>query len=72
VVGKLVAYCIGKDKGLGDLTKTELKKFSEKFGPDALKTVTPEASAAIRASEGGTAPREVKKQLTRWKKRLEM
>jgi argininosuccinate lyase len=69
-VGKLVAYCISKQKGLDDLTAAELKKFSDRFDPDALMTVTPEASAATRASEGGTAPREVKKQLARWKKRL--
>ena len=65
VTGKLVAYCIDKGVDLTGLTLAEFMIFSDLFGPDVKKRLSAEASVRSRASEGGTAPSEVKRALKR-------
>jgi argininosuccinate lyase len=70
VTGRLVAYCVEKGKGLEELTLAELRRFSRLFGPDIKGCLGVDASVSARASEGGTSPREVRRQLKRLKARL--
>lgn len=62
-VGKLVAYCIEKDKELTDVSIEEIRKFAPAAADDVAKELTVEASVNARNSVGGTAPSEVKKQI---------
>jgi argininosuccinate lyase len=67
VTGRIVSYCIERNKGLDGLTIKELKGFSKLFGQDALDVLGVEYSVRSRVSEGGTSLKEVKKQLKRLK-----
>jgi argininosuccinate lyase len=65
--GRVVAYCIEKGKGLDALSLAELKGFSRLFDKDVLGVLGVEASVRSRASLGGTAPKEVGRQIKRLK-----
>jgi argininosuccinate lyase len=68
VTGKIVRHCEKSKKELEDLSISDFKKFSRLFGPDVLKRVGVTASVSSRRSEGGTAAREVKRQISRLKR----
>lgn len=70
VTGRVVLYCIGKKKQLGDLTLKELAEFSGKVGEDIFAVLAPEKSVQARTSAGGTARTEVVRQIVRQKKLL--
>jgi argininosuccinate lyase len=70
VTGKIVRHCEKSNKGLEDLSVSDFKKFSRLFGPDVLKRVGVNASVGSRHSEGGTASREVNRQIKRLKRLL--
>ncbi|HEY5999763.1 MAG TPA: argininosuccinate lyase [bacterium] len=63
VVGRIVRHCIEGGKDLPDLTLEELRGFSPKFGPDALRILTAKASVSRKRGPGSTAPAEVRKAL---------
>ncbi len=63
VAGRLVKYCIGQSKYLGDLGFEEFRKFSELFREDIFDAITVESSVGRRASPGGTAPERVHEQI---------
>lgn len=63
VVGKAVAYCLGKGVDLSDLTLQELKSFSELIEDDIYDYITLEASVNSRKSIGGTAKVSVEYQI---------
>lgn len=67
VTGKVVAFSIGRGKWLSDLALKELKKFSPLFEADVMSCLTAVASVNSRDSEGGTSPRQVKRQIKRLK-----
>jgi argininosuccinate lyase len=69
ITGKLVNYAVGKNKSLSDLKTAEYKKFSTRFAGDVLK-ITAESSIAARDNTGGTAKKQVTKQLAAAKSRL--
>jgi argininosuccinate lyase len=69
IVGKLVSYASRKGKSFARLTLSEYKKFSPLFGAD-VRSITIESSLTARDVIGGTAPRQVKKALTRARKIL--
>jgi len=70
VVGRLVQHAVDEGKSLKDLTIDEYKKFSTMFEEDVL-SMTAETSVAARDIGGGTAPKQVKKQLARARKIIE-
>ncbi|MDH4226905.1 MAG: argininosuccinate lyase [Deltaproteobacteria bacterium] len=70
VAGKIVAYCIEKDKTLEDLTMDEWKKFSPLFSASIKDAVKAESSLTSRVIYGGTGYNAVKKRLTEVKKKL--
>ncbi|HID79638.1 MAG TPA: argininosuccinate lyase [Aquifex aeolicus] len=63
IVGKLVSYVLQKGKRMEDLSLEELKEFSSLFGEDALLLLKPSVVADRRATYGGTAKKEIKRQI---------
>ena len=63
IVGKLVSYVLQKGKRMEELTLGELKEFSPLFGEDALMLLKPSVVADRRAVYGGTAKKEVERQI---------
>jgi argininosuccinate lyase len=70
ITAKVVAYCVDEQKLLADLDLKTLQRFSTAFAKDVYDFLNPEKSPPRKKSEGSTAPREVKKQLQKWKTRL--
>ena len=68
-IGKLVCYAIKNDKGLSELTLKEYQKFSPAFKKDVYK-ITAESSITARDNTGGTAYKQVMRQITAAKKNL--
>lgn len=62
VVGQCVAYAIGKDKLLLDMTLEEYKQFSDLFEPDLMAALDPEHCVNARISYGGPSYVENDKQ----------
>jgi argininosuccinate lyase len=60
VVGKAVAYALGKGKELHDLTLKELQSFSKIIGQEVFENLTLEHMISRRLSAGGTARENVK------------
>jgi argininosuccinate lyase len=58
VVGKMVRYCLDRDKNFTDLSLQELQTFAPEFEEDA-RQITVETSLAARKVYGGTAPVQV-------------
>jgi len=63
LVGRIVRHCIERGQDLPALTLAELRGFSPRFGPDALKILTAAASVRRKRGPGSTAPAEVRKAL---------
>ncbi len=61
IVGKAVAYALGKGKELHELSMDEFKTFSSKIDGDLFKFLTTEEMIDRRTSFGGTAGENVKK-----------
>jgi argininosuccinate lyase len=58
IVGELVQYAVGKNKGFQDLTLKEYRKLSPLFSEEVYR-ITIDASVAARNVAGGTAPKQV-------------
>lgn len=59
IVGRIVRYCARKKKGLGELSRAELTRFSPHLDRSSLSSLTPEKSIERRDRIGGTARRQV-------------
>ncbi len=70
VVGKIVRYAIEKGKQLEELSLEEMRSFSDLIGDDVFGYVNLDKALRARTSLGGTSPKEVKRQLARWRRRL--
>ncbi len=66
-VARLVSYAMEQGKPFGELSLSEYKKFSSRFGEDVC-SITLESSIAARDVIGGTAPRQVEQALASAKK----
>jgi len=69
-VGMLVADCLSRKRRLEDLTLSELRAFSPRFGEDARKALAHEHTVARKRSRGSTSPAGVAKALAAWRRRL--
>jgi argininosuccinate lyase len=69
-VGNMVRYAEGKSKELHQLTLAELQRFSPLFSDDARRI---DAMSAVRARDvpGGTAPKRVRAELRRSRRRID-
>jgi argininosuccinate lyase len=70
IVGKLVGYCVENRVLLSDLQLKTLHSFSPAFDDDVFEYLNPETSPARKLSAGSSSPKEVRKQLTKWKRLL--
>lgn len=68
ITGRIVLYCINKNKKLEDLSIGEFKKFSGLIKKDIYSLLGVEESIRNKKSAGSTSPQEVKKQIKRLKK----
>jgi len=71
VTGTIVAMAEKQGKTLDELDLADMQSVEPKITKDVFKVLSPLASAKSRVSYGGTAPREVRKQVKRWQKKLE-
>ena len=65
ITGKTVAFCIKRGKTLEALTLQELKKFSTRFSFDVFDHISIENSVKRKNVYGGTAGKQVLRQITR-------
>jgi argininosuccinate lyase len=70
ITGKIVRYCIDKNKKLSDLSISEYKTFSNIIGNDIYKFIGTLESVNAKNSYGGTSPEMVKEQIMRFRERL--
>jgi len=67
-IGKLVTYCVDKQKKISGLDNDELKKFSLDEG--IKKLLDPLTSADAKSSFGATSRKNVKRQIIVWERKL--
>jgi len=63
IVGRLVAYCTEKNKGLSDLTIKEFRRFYKGFDEDVYECLQVENAVNARRTLGGTAEKMVLKRI---------
>jgi len=64
-VARAVRFAEDSGRNLSDLTTGELRRFSERIGPDVRRVLTLEGSVAARRHVGGTAPAQVRAAIRR-------
>jgi argininosuccinate lyase len=71
VTGRIIKYCIQKDKNISDISKDRLRSFSKTLSPGVIeRLIDPVRSVSSVKSTGGTNPRMVRSSIARWEKRL--
>jgi len=70
ITGALVAKAEEKGCDLPDLSLKEMQKVNEKINADVFNFLGVQNSVASRQSYGGTAPKQVRKQIARWREIL--
>jgi argininosuccinate lyase len=70
IVGKMVRDCLDKGKKISSLSALQLKKYSDKLGPDVKNILNAWESVNLKGSYGGTSPKQVARQLNRWSKKI--
>ena len=70
IVGKVVAYAERQGKQLRGLSLNELRRFSSRFDRRARLFMDPHRSVERKRGVGSTNPRQVARQLARWRKHL--
>ncbi|MDG2401525.1 MAG: argininosuccinate lyase, partial [Amylibacter sp.] len=70
ITGALVAKAEEKGCDLPDLSLKEMQKVNEKINADVFNFLGVQNSVASRQSYGGTAPKQVRKQIARWREVL--
>ena len=61
IIGRIVLYCIEKDKAIDDMSLDELKEFSEVFGEDIYDAISLKTCVEKRLTVGAPGPSEMKK-----------
>ncbi|MBL7002451.1 MAG: argininosuccinate lyase [Gammaproteobacteria bacterium] len=72
VVGKAVAYCISEGKDLSDCSLEEMKGFDSRIENDVFDILTLEGSVKARDIIGGTAPQQVRFQVSQLRELFEL
>ncbi len=70
IVGRLVQTCIKKSQELGDLSLNDLKAISPHFSKKALTFLTVQGAVDRKNQIGGTARKQVARQVQSWEQRL--
>jgi argininosuccinate lyase len=66
VIGKLVAYCLGRNRGFAELKLEEFRQFSEKFGPDVSSVLDLDRAIDRRTAIGAPSRKNVAAELEAW------
>ena len=69
VSGKIVAYCIERNRQFKDLSMSEWNSFHKLFGDDIIEQINIESCVESKNVYGGTAPQQVLKAIERAEKR---
>lgn len=69
-VGRVVRYALDEEKNLKELSLGEFQRFSPQFDSGVYRLLDPSVSVSRKKTPGSTNPREVKKMLRYWKKKL--
>ncbi|HHU17111.1 MAG: argininosuccinate lyase [Anaerovoracaceae bacterium] len=64
IIGKIVLYCIERNKSIEELSLKELKSFSEKFEADIYEKIDIRACINAKKSKGSTSFESVKQMLS--------
>ncbi|MCS6989748.1 MAG: argininosuccinate lyase [Chloroherpetonaceae bacterium] len=72
IVGNIVRFCVAERLLLPDLHLKTLHAFSPAFDDDVFEYLNPEKSPARKKSAGSTSPKEVAKQIAKWKRLLNL
>ncbi len=70
LTGKIVGVASRKNIKLSEFSLNDLKKIEPKISEKVFKILSPENSIESRNSYGGTASREIRRQIRFWKRRL--
>ncbi len=68
ILGRIVTYCLEKQKRLEDLTLNEFQYFSRLFDEDVYKYLSIEECIKSKDSMGSTSPKRVKKEIKKREK----
>lgn len=71
IVGNIIRYCIENNKTIFDLNLKEFKKFSRLIDKDIFEILDFKKSIESKISDGGTATKQVKKQISVAKRLIE-
>ena len=70
LTGKIVEIAAKKNIKLSELNLSDLTKVEPKINKNVFKILSPEKSVESKISYGGTAMREIKRQIRFWKRKL--
>ncbi|WP_428249510.1 argininosuccinate lyase [Ferrovibrio sp.] len=70
VAGSLVKLAEGQNKPLEELTLAEMQSVEKRITKDVFAVLGVQNSVKSRVSYGGTAPKNVRKEIARWRKQL--
>jgi argininosuccinate lyase len=70
IVGRMVRHCAKHGKRLPEMSRDELRSFSDRFGADVIAALKLENVVRKRSHVGGTAPRQVRAALRRARRSL--
>ena len=70
LTGRIVAQAVADKVPLHQMPLRALQRFEQRITKDALRVLSVESSVKSRTSFGGTAPKNVRRQATRWLKAL--
>jgi argininosuccinate lyase len=68
--GRIVRDCIRSGKNMNDLTLTEYRRYSTVFANDLYPCLDVRKSLSRKRTAGSTSPREVVRQIIKWKRAL--
>ena len=72
LTGKTVAFCLGENKTLTDLSLAQLRKISKRFDKEVFDHIALQNSVDRKNIYGGTAKNQVRAQITRLTKKLKV
>ncbi len=70
VAGQIVRRCLDKGIALTELSLKDYQRYSPAFQSDIFNFLEPRSSVNKKKSVGSTSPKEVTKQIGRWRKKL--
>lgn len=70
IIGNLVKFCVDKGANISDISIAEMKGFSEHLDEDVYGLLNADTSVKNKKTLGSTNPKLVRKEITKWRKKL--